>query len=276
VATSGAGGADPASIGTPPPFSAAWLAAVEPLVVGVRVPDCPGRRTVELVCTDGERVRPWSIHLSDGFIVGLEHRPAADAPLAIVHSVTVGWRLLGLSVRGSHRLDELGIEQVGDTGSDRHPIPPLDESSLDLSNRNHPSVIDWHERVIDSPLGTIFVSRRLAGGRLSICGASTRPLPSTSGVGSDIPWCDVMAARRFVSFVDPSRRRVWRGPERDIRTIRAALSHESHTGRFDPARTGRDAYLTRTLGVFEEMRAVLRSDARWRALWRPGTGVADP
>ena len=262
--------------GMPAPFSGAWLSALEPLVVGIRVPPLSsGDGCVQLVCADGDRVRPWSLEISGGVIVGVSNRMKADASVAIAHSVTVGWRLLGLSVRGFHRLDELVIEQMSEDRWDRHPIPPLDEGAIDLAARNHPSVIVWHERVIDSPLGTLVVSRRLAGGQLRISAASTKAPPSIEGVGSDVAWRDVFAARRSASSAEGPRRRVWRGPERDIGAIRAALLCRRHETELQShLRATRDDALGDAVMVLRGLRPVLGRDPRWRELWQPSARPA--
>ncbi len=141
----------------PLPFGPSWLEAFEPLVVGAPV----GRRPtangwVQFVCRDADRVRPWAIEVVDGSVHRVAPTIRPDAVDVVAHSVTVGWRLLGLSVRGFHRLDELVLEQRSDGRWSRHAIPPLDEALIDLSPAATGDALAWDERVLDSPIGTLY------------------------------------------------------------------------------------------------------------------------
>jgi hypothetical protein len=247
------------------PFSRAWLRAFEPLVVGTEVPALPAAtRCAQLVCSDGDRVRPWLVELAAGRVVAVSSRLCADAGVVVAHSITVGWRLLGLSVRGFHRLDELVVEQLVGERWARHPLPPLDEGLIDLTLGS--ADLLWHERVIDSPLGTLFVRRGLVDGRLRLLGASTKPPPPSDAVATDIAWPDVMALRRPGTGADAVARRAWRGREAEIAAVQQALARSPVAPKVS---RHRDRSLLEVLAVLRAMRVVLRGDAGWRELWRP-------
>ncbi len=257
---------------SPPPFSPPWIDAFAPLVVGAAVRD--GRlpeRTMHLRCVDGPHVRPWTIAVHDDTIrdVRASSTDAVVTNEIVTHSITVGWRLLGLSVRGFHRLDELVVEQRNGVGWSRHAMPPLDEEPVDLRTRDTTGAITWHERVLDSPLGTLFVTRTLSRGRLRFVSASTKPPPSGEGVGSDVAWRDMVAARHPASVEDVTTRRAWRGNEYEVRMIRTALLRRRHVPDPSSSRMARDQVLLDTLVVLRAMRRVLRGNPAWRELWRP-------
>jgi hypothetical protein len=232
---------------------------------------------VQLVCTDAERIRPWTIEVVDGRVRRVSRGLCPAATTVVSHSVTVGWRLLGLSVRGFHRLDELVVEQLVDGRWARHPVPPLDEGLIDLSTPNHPSVIEWHERVIDSPIGTLYVSRRLAAGQLRIFAASTKPALAEDGVGSDIAWRDVMGIRRPGETSDVVSRRAWRGRDAEVGSVRSALLCGRHLPERPPlVRARRDRALLDGLQALRAMRRALRGNPAWRELWRPSARPMGP
>jgi len=253
----------------PAPFSRSWLRTFEPLVTGAPVPGLPaGGRCAPFVCTDGDRVRPWVVHVADGRINAVNPALGTDAQVVVAHTVTVGWRLLGLSVRGFHRLDELVVEQLVSGRWARHPMPPLDEGLIDLTVADDDAIV-WHERVIDSPLGTLFVRRAVVDGRLRMLGASTKPPAPTAGVGTDVAWRDVMALRRPGTDADAVARRAWRGSTTDVRAAREALVRARSAENMPRASVHRDRALLDSLAVVRSMRSVLRGSAAWRELWRP-------
>jgi hypothetical protein len=220
------------------------------------------------VCTDGDRVRPWVVHVANGRIAGVNPALGADAQVVVTHSITVGWRLLGLSVRGFHRLDELVVEQLVAGRWARHPMPPLDEGLIDLTQSSD-RVLVWHERVIDSPLGTLFVRRGLVGGQIRMLGASTKPPPDDDGVGTDVAWRDVMALRHPGAEADVVARRAWRGAPADVGAVQSALLRTRSHSRSARIGIERDRALLDTLAVVRSMRSALRGSAAWRELWRP-------
>ena len=179
---------------------------------------------IQLVCRDADRVRPWAIEVVDGRIGGVAPIVRSDAVNVVTHSVTVGWRLLGLSVRGFHRLDELVLEQRAEGRWRRHPIPPLDDAMIDLSHAETGAIVAWNERVIDSPIGTLYISRHVDRGLLRVCGASTRPPLSGEGVGSDVAWPELMRSRERSTRPGASSSRVWRGNAAHVDVVRSALS----------------------------------------------------
>lgn len=253
----------------PAPFSPAWLRALEPLVVGTSVRAArEGRDAVAFVCHDGERRRPWTVQVVDGYVAGITSEPTAPEVARIAHSVTVGWRLLGLSIRGFHRVDELVVEHRAAKGTVRHPIPPADGDVIDLGVAP-PSAPRWRERVIDSPIGTLFVRRVLVDGGVVIADVSTRPpaITDPDDVETDIAWRDVMALRRGDRSVDPVARRAWRGSADDVAMVREAVVRERQAP--CEACQQRDRALLRALRTVRAMRTVLRHDPRWRPLWLP-------
>jgi hypothetical protein len=196
-----------------------------------------------------------------------------EASVVVVHSVAAGWRLLGRRVQEFHRVDELVVEQLHDGKWSRHPLPPLDEGVVDLSRARVASAVTWHERVLGSPLGTLFVSRRFAGGRLSIVDASTRPPSRPSGVGSDVEWSDVMSARQQGLDVDTpgadvAFRRFWRGPSNETAAIRSLLVGDHHQDLPPSDRVERDRALLDAQRVLGALGQALHLRATWRRLVR--------
>jgi hypothetical protein len=119
----------------------------------------------------------------------------------------------------------------------------------------------------------LFVSRELRAGRLSIIAASTRPPARPSGVGSDVDWSEVMAARAqgpdtpLASTPGPFRR-FWRGPTDQTSRIRSLLARDDLDDRGRPDRLERDRTLLDTLRILEAMGAALHARATWRRLVR--------
>jgi hypothetical protein len=214
------------------------------------------------------------VEVRNGRIRRVRHAAAPSSATVLAHSLTVAWRLLGLSVRGFHRVDELVVEQSVDGRSwTRHPLPPLDEAPLDLSTPPDASV-RWHERVVGSPLGTLFVQRTVADGRLHLLGASGLPAPVAVDVTSEVAWDDVMVARASVHG-EAGPLRSWRGPRDDVRRVRDAVDAALAAR---PPRTEqsiqRDHDLLAAIRVLRAMTRVLRGSTEWRELWRPSVGRA--
>jgi hypothetical protein len=253
------------------PFGRAWLDAFEKLVVAAPVERASfADGWIQFVCNDADRIRPWAVEVVDGRVRRVSPSVRADVVHVVTHSVTVGWRLLGLSVRGFHRLDELVLEQRSHGRWIRHPLPPLDDALLDLVVTATDTVTTWDERVLDSPIGTLYVSRRLDGGRLQLCGASTRPPLVCEGVASDVAWPDLMRGRQRGARPGAWTSRVWRGSTEHIDVVRAALARSRHGDHGQRVlRVSRDRAFLDALAVLEAMRSVLRGDPRWRDLWHP-------
>ncbi len=253
------------------PFDRAWIETFGSLVVGAPI-DRPSLRDgwIQLVCHDADRLRPWAVEVAGGRVRGVVPTIRRDAVNVVAHSVTVGWRLLGLSVRGFHRLDELVLEQRSEDRWHRHPLPPLDDAVIDLSGDPDSTVTTWDERVLDSPVGTLYVSRQLDGGRLWLCGASTRPPLACDGVASDVAWPDLMRGRERGGRRGARTSRVWRGNALHVEAVRSALSRtrsDAHVRRV--LRLSRDRAFLDALAVLDGMRSALRGDPRWRDLWQP-------
>jgi hypothetical protein len=262
---------------SPPPFSPSWLEAFEPLVLGAPLREGRLRSAdLQLRCVDGPRVWPWSIGVRDDTIARVDASFDQDRSEVVAHTVTVGWRLLGLSVRGFHRLDEMVVEQLRHGEWRRHAMPPLDEEPVDLRARDAESAIVWHERVLDSPIGTLFVARNLSQGRLRLVSASTKPPAGASGVGSDVAWREMLMARHPASVEDVTTRRAWRGNEYEVRMVRTALLRRRHVPSVSADRLARDQVLLDVLAVLRAMRRVLRGNPLWRDLWRPSAQTAKP
>jgi hypothetical protein len=198
--------------------------------------------------------------------------PPAHATL-VAHSLTVGWRMLGLSVRGFHRVDELVIEQSLD-GVDwtRHPIPPLDEGMVDLSTPGPDSVL-WYERVIGSPLGTLFVRRAVVGDRVGLLDASGVPSPTPVDVVSEVVWDDVVAQRWRSRAGTSGPPRSWRGASAAVCRVRSAVERSLvELPPSTPAASRRARELLDAMQVFRAMTNRLRGSSEWRELWRPSIG----
>lgn len=257
------------------PFGRAWIEAFESIVTGVEIETLVGRQVhVQMICADAGSIRPWRLEVDDGVITAVT--PVADphARIALSHGVTVGWRLLGLSIRGHHRVDELTIEQRVGSKWRRFPIPPLDEGTIDLRSRPDPGTrLMWNERVMDSPLGTLFVRHVVDDRLISLVQASTHPRvrPEVGGavVDSDVAWRALLQARR--DAYDPAR--AWRGRPDDIVRVQLARRFESKGGR-DATGAARVAALLDVTALLDGIRAALRSDPRWRDLWRPSASRA--
>jgi hypothetical protein len=191
------------------------------------------------------------------------------------HSLTVGWRLFGLSVRGFHRVDELVIEQSTEgVGWTRHPIPPLDETPVDLSPQSAASV-RWHERVVGSPIGTLFVQRLVVGTKLHLLEASGLPAPVAVDVSSEVAWDDLMAGRTRAHAWASWPPRAWRGHPAGVRRVRSAVdvALADMAPRNEQARR-RDLDLIAAIRVFRAMTRALRGSPEWRGLWLPSVGRA--
>jgi hypothetical protein len=255
-------------------FSREWFRELESLVTGAPITGVDATtREVQLICADGDRVSPWVVEVAGGRVQRVRSALARDATTAVVHSVAVGWRMLGRRVQEFHRVDELVLEQLCDGVWSRHPIPPLDEAVVDLARPMGTGTVVWHERVIGSPIGTLFVSRRLAEGRLRIFDAATRPPAEPSGVGSDVEWSELMAARAHASVATTSCdtapfRRFWRGPADETWRIRSLLAVGDLDEAERPGWLERDRTLLDTLRVLDALGAALHAGATWRHLLR--------
>lgn len=251
------------------PFGRAWVDALGAIVTGAEVEGLAGRRiSVQLGCVDAGVVRPWRVDVDDGVISALSPTADPNPRIVLSHGVTVGWRLLGLSIKGHHRVDELTIEQRVRSRWQRFPIPPLDARPIDL--RPSPpadATLRWNDRVIDSPLGTLYVQHVVGEGRIAVVHASTHPRiwPETEGavVDSDVTWAALVGVG---GGHEPGR--AWRGRREDIVRVQLAQRLEADRRR-DAARAARITALCDAMTVFEGLRSALRSDPRWRDLWRP-------
>lgn len=251
------------------PFGPEWIAEFAAIVAGVRLePGAGHRRRVQFACVDAARVRPWWIDVDDGVVTDVVAAADRRAQVAVTHSVTVGWRLLGLSVRGHHRIDELTVEQLVGGRWRRFPIPPLDERSIDLGPRPASArSLVWNERVLDSPLGTLYVQHLVRRSGITVVHASTHPSvwPDTHGpaVDSDVAWSALLRGRS--SPVEPSR--AWRGRTDDVARVQRARRIASWSGH--EAAAARDGALRDATALLSGLRRALRSDPRWRELWCP-------
>jgi hypothetical protein len=260
------------------PFGDAWLESFESIIAGARV----GRRLrstewLQFLCRDADRVRPWAIEVVDGTVNRVTPTLRPDAVLVLSHSVAVGWRLLGLSVRGFHRLDELVVEQRTNGRWSPHALPPLDDAVIDLAVAEPHAFTHWHERVVDSPLGTLYVSRRLADGKLRLCAASTTPPAPDESVMSEVTWDALMDARQRGPRRGADGSRVWRGAPDAVDTVRSVVVH-GPAEPFEPRvrRLRRDRGLLDGLAVLAAARTRLRGDARWCELWQPSSRRPPP
>jgi hypothetical protein len=257
-----------------PPFSPLWLRRLERLVVGSPVALGEGTRRVHLRCGRGAEARRWIVEVRDERIRRVRPATAVPRGVSVVgHSLTVAWRMFGLSVRGFHRIDELVIERSPDgVAWTRHPLPPLDEALLDLSADADGSV-RWHERVVGSPLGTLFVQWTVADDQLRLQDASGVPPPMAVDVCSEVAWRDLMAARSRAHHLASFPPRSWRGRPTEVARVRSAIERASGAGQpaSEDARR-RDLDLLGAIGVFRAMSVALRGSSEWRDLWRPSVG----
>jgi hypothetical protein len=252
------------------PFGRGWIEAFGSIVNGIEVEALVGRRlNVQMVCADAGCIRPWRVEVDDGVVTAVIATADPRARVALSHGVTVGWRLLGLSIRGHHRVDELTIEQRVGSSWRRFPIPPLDEGVIDLRPRPESATrVVWNERVMDSPLGTLYLRHAVGEGRIALAHASTHPRvwPDVDGptVDSDVDWRALMHARR--SGEEPPR--AWRGRPDEILRVQLARRLESNGGR-EASAAARVAMLLDATTLLDDMRSALRSNPHWRDLWRP-------
>jgi hypothetical protein len=257
------------------PFGRAWIEAFGSIVNGVEIETLVGRRLdMQMVCADAGCIRPWRIEVDDGVITAVTATADPRARVALSHGVTVGWRLLGLSIRGHHRVDELTIEQRVRSSWRRFPIPPLDEGAIDLRSRPVAGAgLVWNERVMDSPLGTLYVRYVVGDGQIAVAHASTHPRvwPDVDGptVDSDVAWRALLHARGGGD--EPAR--AWRGRHDEILRVQLARRLESSGGR-DAMGAARVAVLLDAMALIDGVRAALCSNPRWRDLWRPNASRA--
>lgn len=255
------------------PFGDAWLASFEPIIAGAGV-NRPMRSPewLQFSCRDADRVRPWAVEVVDARVNRVVPMLRSDAVLVLSHSVAVGWRLLGLSVRGFHRLDELVVEQRAHGEWARHSLPPIDDPVIDLLDAEPHGFTHWHERVVDSPLGTLHVSRRLVDRKLRVSAASTKPPAPDESVMSEVSWAALMDGRQRGTRHGLGVRRVWRGAPAAIDAVRSVVERrpsEPHELRVQRLR--RDRALLDCLAVLDAARTHLHGDSRWRDLWQPSS-----
>ena len=180
---------------------------------------------VQLVCTDAEHVRPWMIEVGDGRIqrvargFGVPNR----RPSSRTASRSVG--------------DSSGCRYEASTGSTSWSssswstvVGPTPDSTarrrLDRPDNRHPPLGAYLTRACVDRLADRHAVHQSPPRRRAarISAASTRPVPTEEGVGSDIAWRDnVLVTRRPHDHVDAVSRRAWRGHDDDIMTIRTAL-----------------------------------------------------